>query len=85
MQRGQKDQPYFNGNLNDPIVGKGMKLRHWYWPNWDKTSYYFLTKTAFMDEFLTLKTKWYKDEFYNKLELYPNLPKTGKADISEYT
>lgn len=38
-----------------------------------------------MDEFLTLKTKWYRDEFYNKLELYPNLPKTGKADISEYT
>ena len=83
-QRGQKGQPYYDGDLNAPFVGKGMKFRQWRWPDWDKTSYYFLSKTAFADEFVTLKTKFYRDEFYNKLELYPNLPKTGDPDLSEY-
>lgn len=84
VQRGQKGQPYYDGDMNAPFVGRGMKLRHWYWPDWDKTSYYFLSKTAFADEFITLKTKFYRDEFYNKLELYPNLPRSGNPDLSEY-
>lgn len=87
VQRGEKGQPYYAGDLTAPFVGAGMRNRHWRWPDWDKTSYYAITKTA-LGNMVTLKTRFYRDEFYNKMENYGNLPASATAttpqDTSEY-
>ena len=63
MQRGDKEQPW----ATSPSGGAGGQYnRNWYWPDWDKTSYYVITKTQFGESF-DLKTRWYYDEFYNKM------------------
>lgn len=83
-QRGEKGQPYF-ADTQTAFINNGQYKRHWRWPDWDKTSYYFLTKTA-VSNATTLKTRWFRDEFYNKMESYNNLPSTSAAitEVSEY-
>ncbi|ATB70655.1 TonB-dependent receptor [Sulfurospirillum diekertiae] len=82
-QRGEKGQPYFASDITAPVAM--ATNRHWYWPDWDKTSYYFLTKTALNDAIM-LKTRWYRDEFYNKINWYNNLPSTSSkiTEVTEY-
>ncbi len=84
-QRGEKGQPYYAGD-NAPFVGGMMKNRNWQWPDWDKTSYYFITKTAIGEH--AIKTRWYRDEFYNKMYDMGNLPaskySTTPRETSEY-
>lgn len=82
MQRGEKGQPYF-ADIKPSFVGNNMYTRNWRWPKWDKTSYYFITKTAFSDT-LSLKTRWYRDEFYNKMEDYTNVVTNILKSTSEY-
>lgn len=70
VQRGEKEQPWFamerrknsDGSWKD---GSGMYNRNWDWADWDKTSYYLITKTAIKEHYL--KTRWYYDTFYNKI------------------
>lgn len=83
MQRGEKGQPYYADNTASPVAF--ATNRHWRWPDWDKTSYYFLTKTAIGNSTL-VKTRWYRDEFYNKMESFDNLPAvdTIANSTSEY-
>jgi len=83
-QRGEKGQPYF-ADSQTGFINNGQYKRHWYWPEWDKTSYYFLTKTALSNTTI-LKTRWFRDEFYNKMESYNNLPSTSPliTEASKY-
>lgn len=81
-QKSSKGQPYF-ADEKLPFVFNGMYKRNWYWPAWDKTSYYFITKTALNDVF-TVKSRWYRDEFYNKIEMYPNPTLNVLDGTSEY-
>ena len=68
MQRAEKGNPFYASDYEggDEGARKGWRTRNWRWPVWDKTSYYFLSKTVFDD--ITLKTRIFYDEFYNKLE-----------------
>ncbi|WP_333805056.1 TonB-dependent receptor plug domain-containing protein [Sulfurospirillum sp.] len=85
-QRGEKGQPYF-ADAATPFYpsNKSPYTRHWSWPDWDKTSYYFLTKTAINDAIM-VKSRWYRDEFNNKINWYNDLPSTSTAitTVSEY-
>lgn len=85
-QRSDKGQPYFAA-VKEPFVFNSSYNRDWRWPAWDKTSYYFITKTGFND-MLTLKTRWYRDEFYNKIDMYDNPSTnvlTGTSEYDDYT
>ncbi|AOO66418.1 TonB-dependent receptor plug domain-containing protein [Sulfurospirillum halorespirans] len=82
-QRGEKEQPWFamaQGTTNNTAYN-----RNWDWKDWDKTSYYLITKTAIGEHYL--KTRLYYDEFYNKI-LFKGTPQSGAQDvvseISEY-
>lgn len=82
-QRGEKEQPWFamaQGSTNNTAYN-----RNWDWKDWDKTSYYLITKTAIGEHYL--KTRLYYDEFYNKI-LFKGTPQSSTQDvvseISEY-
>lgn len=68
MQRAEKGNPFYASDYRGGEEGSrsGWRNRDWRWPEWDKTSYYFISKTALND--FTLKTRFFYDEFYNKLE-----------------
>jgi len=80
VQRGDKEQPWYAASGSG-----GQYNRNWDWTDWDKTSYYVITKTAIGEHFL--KTRWYYDEFYNKI-LFKGTPQTSAqntvTEISEY-
>lgn len=67
VQRAEKGNPFYASDYNGGDEGsrRGWRTRKWRWPDWDKTSYYFISKTNF--DALTLKTRLFYDEFYNKL------------------
>ena len=83
VQRGDKEQPWYASAQGS--TGGGVYNRNWDWKDWDKTSYYVITKTAIGEHFL--KTRWYYDEFYNKI-LFKGTPQTSAqntvTEISEY-
>jgi iron complex outermembrane receptor protein len=70
MQRAEKGNPEYASDYagGDEGYKKSFRNRTWRWPDWDKTSYYFISKTEF--ENVKLKTRFYYDEFYNKLVAY---------------
>lgn len=74
MQRAEKGNPYYASNYTGGDEGSrpGWRNRNWRWPDWDKTSYYFLSKTAIGEH--TLKTRWFYDKFYNEIIDYGMLP-----------
>lgn len=83
MQRGDKEQPWFA--MAQGSTGNGVYNRNWDWHNWDKTSYYAITKTAIGEHYL--KTRWYYDAFYNKIFMKgtPNsINQDTITDTSEY-
>jgi len=83
VQRGEKEQPWFA--MAQGSTGATAYNRNWDWKDWDKTSYYVITKTAIGEHYL--KTRLYYDEFYNKI-LFKGTPQSGTQDvvseISEY-
>ncbi|MBN1839217.1 MAG: TonB-dependent receptor [Campylobacterales bacterium] len=82
-QRGEKEQPWFA--MAQGTTTNNAYNRNWDWKDWDKTSYYLITKTAIGEHYL--KTRLYYDEFYNKI-LFKGTPQSGAQDvvseISEY-
>ena len=70
MQRAEKGNPEYASDYEDGDEGykKSYRNRTWRWPDWDKTSYYFISKTAIGEH--TLKTRLFYDKFYNKLVAY---------------
>lgn len=83
VQRGDKEQPWFA--MAQGSTTNNAYNRNWDWKDWDKTSYYVITKTAIGEHYL--KTRLYYDEFYNKI-LFKGTPQSGTQDvvseISEY-
>lgn len=77
-QEGEKGQP--------PSTNPADTLRYWQWPQWDKESVYFLSKTA-LGQHETLKTRLYVDSFKNELNTYTNsnynvLKTSGSGSVS---
>ncbi|MBN2668228.1 MAG: TonB-dependent receptor [Bacteroidales bacterium] len=60
---GSKGNPIYLGD--DPYT----KIRYWDWPYWDKQSVYLLSKTK-ISKNSNLQTRWYFDQFKNKLESF---------------
>lgn len=83
VQRGDKEQPWY-ASIQGSTPG-GAYNRNWDWKDWDKTSYYFITKTAIGEHYV--KTRWYYDEFYTKI-LFKGTPQSASQDtvteISKY-
>lgn len=64
-QMGEKDNP-----VADSVLPAGAQARFWTWPDWDKQSVYFLSRTAIDDAGSAIKTRIYYDRFYNVLDSY---------------
>lgn len=75
-QRAQKGNPFYASDYEGGQEGykKGFRTRYWRWANWDKTSYYLITKTQ-VNEDLLIKSRWYYDKFFNELNDLGTLPK----------
>ncbi|PAT39943.1 TonB-dependent receptor [Vandammella animalimorsus] len=67
-QDGEKGQPTYAGSL--PLRGQGSRsrTRYWQWPQWDKTSYYFSSRTQLGGH--SLKARLFHDRFANTLVGY---------------
>ena len=63
-QEGSKLAPL---HVTDPLAGQ----RFWTWPAWNLDSLYFLSTTA-LGEIATLKTRIYRNTFYNLLRSFDN-------------
>ncbi|AYJ85354.1 TonB-dependent receptor (plasmid) [Sphingomonas paeninsulae] len=79
-QEGTKLAPL---HITDPIAAQ----RYWTWPAWNLDSIYFLSTTA-LGDFATLKTRIYRNTFYNLLSSFStaaeNTQATPKAFNSPY-
>lgn len=75
MQRAKKGNPFYASDYESGDEGyrKNFRIRYWRWPDWDKTSYYFITKTQATDNIL-IKSRWFYDKFFNRLEDLGKLP-----------
>jgi len=79
-QEGQKLAPL---HITDPVSSQ----RFWTWPAWNTESLYFLSTTA-LGEIATLKTRLYRNNFYNMLRAWDNANENtqtlGRAFNSPY-
>ncbi len=67
LQQGNKGNPVYVGtDTSNPLI---KKPRYWQWPQWDKTSFYFLSKTKF-DNGNYFFGRFYYDVFNNKLNSF---------------
>ena len=66
-QHGAKGNPLYTGD--DTLNSQYYRSRYWRWPNWDKESLYFISRTGLGSESY-LKTRLFYDSFYNKLKSY---------------
>lgn len=64
-QNGEKGNPPITDTSN------GGAVRYWQWPQWDKESLYFISKTALTSQ-ETLKLRLFSDKFDNTLKSYTN-------------
>jgi len=62
-QKGEKGNPLYAGS------NLGARSRYWYWPEWNKTSYYINTNTA-VGEASTIRFRLFYDQFRNSLASY---------------
>lgn len=69
-QDGEKNQP--------PSADPAAAARYWYWPYWDKESYYLITNTA-LGERETLRLRAYTDKYGNGLLSYTDASLTTLA------
>lgn len=62
-----------NGEKGNPPIADTSRggLRYWDWPQWDKESLYFISKTA-LGSHETLKLRLFVDKFDNTLNLFTN-------------
>ncbi|WP_353566119.1 TonB-dependent receptor plug domain-containing protein [Haloferula sargassicola] len=63
IQRGEKGNPPYTGS--DPTI----RARFWQWPQWDKTTVYFLSRTEIGND-TVLETTAHYDRFENLLQSY---------------
>jgi iron complex outermembrane recepter protein len=62
-----------NGEKGNPPIADTSQggLRYWDWPQWDKESLYFISKTA-LGSHETLKLRLFVDKFDNTLNIFTN-------------
>lgn len=62
-----------NGEKGNSPIADASKggLRYWDWPQWDKESLYFISKTA-LGSYETVKLRLFADNFDNTLNLFTN-------------
>ncbi len=77
IQRGSKGNPTYSGT--DPL----NRVRYWQWPSWDKQTVYLITNTQVADK-LTLKTRFYYDQFENSLFAYDTRDYTTQRNGSAF-
>lgn len=81
-QEGDKDTPFQDTRL------PASQAKFWTWPDWDKQSVYWLSKTAIDDLGSYVKVRAYYDRFYNVLDIWDNANfntmKSTSAQISTY-
>jgi len=75
-----------DGEKGQPPSTIAADARYWQWPQWDKESVYFLSKTA-LGQHETLKTRLYVDTLKNELASYTNnnynvLKTSGSGSVS---
>lgn len=78
IQRGEKGTPPYTGY--DPTV----RARFWKWPQWDKDTYYLLTRTALNPD-TTLETKVHYDRHENTLVAYDDATYSSQDRPSSFT
>ncbi|PKU25594.1 TonB-dependent receptor plug domain-containing protein [Telmatospirillum siberiense] len=64
-QMGDKETP-------PPSTATATASKYWTWPDWDKQSVYWLSKTALDDIGSYVKVKAYYDRYYNVLKIWDN-------------
>lgn len=68
-----------SGNKNAPYhVTDTANTRFWSWPYWDLDSFYFLSTTR-LGERATLRTRIYRNAFYNALYSYDDASQTTQS------
>lgn len=60
------------GDKDTPPPENGSTNKFWTWPDWDKQSVYWLSKSALDDIGSYVKVKAYYDRFYNVLNIWDN-------------
>ncbi len=69
-QQGEKGNPVYTG------INPFGTIRFWQWPDWDKFSEYFISKTLIGDKTsnnnVLLKTRFFHDKFKNTIFAYDN-------------
>jgi iron complex outermembrane receptor protein len=71
-QDGEKQDPPYAG------TAPGVSARFWRWPDWNKESLYFISRTALGDS-TDLRLRAYYDSFYNQLDSYDNASYTTQT------
>lgn len=66
-QNGKKGNPVYCGN--DSLNSFFSKARYWQWPNWDKQTVYFLSKTYISDKNY-IKTRIFYDNFFSLVKSF---------------
>jgi iron complex outermembrane receptor protein len=80
ISHGNKGNPVYLGNDSN------TKVRYWQWPNWDKQSIYYISKTA-INEVINLKIRMFYDEFKNKISSFDDntyTTQTKKSSFNSY-
>ncbi|WP_232625518.1 TonB-dependent receptor plug domain-containing protein [Pectobacterium parmentieri] len=75
-QEGEKNTPPYAGNSS-------QSARYWQWPDYNKKSYYYQGTTKLSDR-MTLKSRFYHDEFENTLLMYKTLA-DFKSKVGNYS
>lgn len=61
-----------NGDKETPPPTTASTSKFWTWPDWDKQSVFWLSKTSLDDHGSYVKVKAYYDRFYNVLKMWDN-------------
>ncbi|MEO9003285.1 MAG: TonB-dependent receptor [Ginsengibacter sp.] len=88
-QQGKKGNPVYTGH--DSLNSLLKKPRFWKWPQWNKETYYFISKTNFNSKNY-IKTRFYYDLFKNSINSYDDntystmtKPSAFKSWYNDYT
>lgn len=57
----------------------GAQSRNWFWPDWDKQSLYWISKTGLDEKGSYVKVRTFVDRFYNALYTYDNQDLVSQA------
>lgn len=75
-QNGSKGNPLYTGS--DRLNSLFANPRFWKWPEWDKQDVYMITNHTINSD-NSIKTRWYWDQFKNRLDSYDNANYTSQS------